>query len=167
VALLGGLLTTTLAADRAQSQSTNALLREQLSAETDALTGLPNRRAWQRLLDQARARYERLADPTVIAMLDLNRLKIINDSRGHAAGDAYLVTAAAAMQRALRDTDVVARLGGDEFASGRRRLLRLESCIMQRVQAAWLRGGSIAEALGSPAEGGYAGSGSTDVNQGG
>jgi hypothetical protein len=98
VALLGGLLTTTLAADRAQSPSPNALLREQLSAETDALTGLPNRRAWQRLLDQARARYERLADPTVIAMLDLDRLKIINDSRGHAVGDAYLVTAAAAMQ---------------------------------------------------------------------
>ncbi|MFI6070926.1 diguanylate cyclase domain-containing protein [Actinoplanes sp. NPDC051343] len=116
LALLGGLLTTTLAADRAQSQSTNALLREQLTAETDALTGLPNRRAWQRLLDQAQARYERLADPTVIAMLDLDRLKIINDSRGHAAGDAYLVAAAAAMQRALRDTDIVARLGGDEFA---------------------------------------------------
>jgi diguanylate cyclase (GGDEF)-like protein len=115
LALLGQLLTTALAADRAQDDSANAILRQQLSAETDALTGLPNRRAWQRLIEQARTRYERLADPTVIAMLDLDRLKVINDSQGHAAGDAYLRTAATAMQRALRETDVVARLGGDEF----------------------------------------------------
>ena len=115
LALFGRLLTAALAADRAQHGSTNALLYLQLSAETDALTGLPNRRAWQRLIEQAEARYGRLADPTVIAMLDLDGLKVVNDSRGHAVGDAYLVSAAAAMRRALRDTDVVARLGGDEF----------------------------------------------------
>jgi diguanylate cyclase (GGDEF)-like protein len=116
LALLGRLLTITLAADRAQDRSTNAILRQQLYAETDALTGLPNRRAWQRTIEQAQVRYQRFADPTVIAALDLDRLKVINDSQGHAAGDAYLITAAAAMRRALRDTDTVARLGGDEFA---------------------------------------------------
>ena len=113
--MLGKLLTTALAADRAQDRSTNALLREQLSADTDTLTGLPNRRAWQRRVEQAEARYRRLADPTVIAVLDLDGLKAVNDSRGHAAGDAYLVAAATAMRHGLRESDVVARLGGDEF----------------------------------------------------
>ncbi|MFF5079407.1 diguanylate cyclase domain-containing protein [Actinoplanes sp. NPDC000266] len=116
LALLGQVLTAALAADRVQDRSTNALLREQLSAETDALTGLPNRRAWQRLVDQAQQQLERLADPAVVAMLDLDKLKVINDSQGHAAGDAYIITAATAARRALRDTDVIARLGGDEFA---------------------------------------------------
>lgn len=116
LALLGRLLTAALAADRAQDRSTNALLRRQLSGtEIDALTGLPNRHAWQRLIRQAQARYERLADPTVIAVLDLDRLKAVNDSQGHAAGDACLMTAATAIQRGLRDTDIVARIGGDEF----------------------------------------------------
>ncbi|MDP9794883.1 diguanylate cyclase (GGDEF)-like protein [Catenuloplanes nepalensis] len=115
LALLGHLLTTALAADRAQDRATHAMLREHLSAETDALTGLPNRRAWHRLLDEARSRYERLADPTAVAMLDLDNLKAINDGQGHAAGDAYIAAAATAVRAALRDTDIVARLGGDEF----------------------------------------------------
>jgi diguanylate cyclase (GGDEF)-like protein len=116
LALLGRLLTAALAADRTQDRSTKAMLREQLHAESDALTGLPNRRAWQRLVERTQARYDQLADPTVIAVCDLDRLKIINDSQGHAAGDAHLITAAAAMRRALRDSDTVARIGGNEFA---------------------------------------------------
>jgi diguanylate cyclase (GGDEF)-like protein len=114
--LLGQLLTTALAADRAQGRSAAALLSEQLSAETDPLTGLPNQRAWQRLVEQAQAHYERLADPAVTALLDLDRLKRINDSQGHVAGDAHLIAAATAARRGLRDTDVIARIGGDEFA---------------------------------------------------
>ncbi|XVU29650.1 diguanylate cyclase domain-containing protein [Actinoplanes sp. CA-054009] len=115
LALLGQLLTAALSADRAQDRSAGALLREQVSADTDALTALPNRRAWQRLLDRAEELYQRLADPTVIAMVDLDRLKAINDTQGHAAGDAYIRAAATALAGAVRDTDVVARLGGDEF----------------------------------------------------
>ncbi|MCM4078252.1 diguanylate cyclase domain-containing protein [Paractinoplanes hotanensis] len=115
LAMLGQLLTAALAADRIQDHSLNALLREQLSADTDALTGLPNRRAWQRIIEQTSARFQRLADPTVVAMLDLDRLKTINDTLGHAAGDAYIQAAATAARRAIRDTDFIARLGGDEF----------------------------------------------------
>lgn len=115
LALLGRLLTAALAADRAQDRTARALLLEQLTAETDPLTGLPNRRAWQRLIEQARTRYERLADPTVVAMLDLDNLKTVNDTRGHAAGDAYIAAAATAVRRAIRDSDTIARLGGDEF----------------------------------------------------
>nr|WP_255645931.1 diguanylate cyclase [Actinoplanes polyasparticus] len=113
--MLGQLLTAALAADRIQDRSTNALLREQLSADTDALTGLPNRRAWQRITEQTQARFERLADPTVVAILDLDRLKTINDTHGHAAGDSYIRAAATAARRAIRDADFIARLGGDEF----------------------------------------------------
>jgi diguanylate cyclase (GGDEF)-like protein/PAS domain S-box-containing protein len=140
--LLGQLLTTALAADRAQDRSTNALVREQFSAETDALTGLPNRRAWERVIEQAQASYERLADPTVTAMLDLDRLKVINDSQGHAAGDAYLMAAATAARRALRGTDVIARLGGDEFG------LLLRNCTEADAPAAIARIYAELEAAG-------------------
>lgn len=115
LALLGHLLTTALASDRAQNRAAHALLREQINAETDTLTGLPNRRAWQRLVDEARSRHQRLADPTAVAMLDLDNLKNINDTQGYAAGDAYIAAAADAVRAAIRDTDVIARLGGDEF----------------------------------------------------
>ncbi len=115
LAMLGQVLTAALAADRLQDRATDALLREQLSADTDVLTGLPNRRAWQRIIEQTQARFDRLGDPTVIAMLDLDRLKAINDAQGHTAGDAYIQAAGAAARRAIRDTDFIARLGGDEF----------------------------------------------------
>ncbi|MBB2948804.1 diguanylate cyclase (GGDEF)-like protein [Actinoplanes lutulentus] len=115
LALLGRLLTGALASDRAQNRSTNALLREQLSADTDVLTGLPNRRAWERGIAEWQAHYQRLADPTVIVMIDLDRLKTINDTLGHAAGDTYLQAAAGAARSVIRDTDLIARLGGDEF----------------------------------------------------
>ena len=106
LALLGQLLTAALAADRARDRSTTAMLRQQLSAETDALTGLPNRRAWQRLIEHAQTRYERLADPTAIAILDLDRLKVVNDSQGHAAAATPTSSPPlAAMQRALRESE--------------------------------------------------------------
>ncbi len=113
--LLGQLLTLVLAADRARDRSAGALLRAQLDAETDPLTRLHNRRAWERLAAEAQERFDRLADPTVVVMLDLDMLKAINDTKGHASGDAYIAAAGIALRRALRDTDVVARLGGDEF----------------------------------------------------
>jgi diguanylate cyclase (GGDEF)-like protein len=148
LALLGHLLTIALAADRAQDRATHAVLREQLSAETDTLTGLPNRRAWQRLVDEARSRYERLADPTAVAILDLDNLKSINDTYGHAEGDAYLVAAATTVRAALRDSDIVARLGGDEFG------LLLPDCpaadaemIITRIDAA-LGAAGVAGSLG-------------------
>ena len=113
--LLGQLLTTVLAADRFQDRTADALLTARLDAETDPMTGLPNRRAWQDAIAQAQARFERLGDPTVAAMLDLDLLKTVNDRQGHAAGDAYITAAAGALRRAVRDNDVIARLGGDEF----------------------------------------------------
>jgi diguanylate cyclase (GGDEF)-like protein len=81
-------------------------------ASTDALTGLPNRRAWENSLAKALASGERLA----VAMLDFDRFKDFNDTRGHPAGDRLLKESAAAWRTELRTGDLLARLGGDEFA---------------------------------------------------
>ena len=85
-------------------------------AETDPLTGLRNRRAWQRACEVEEARHHRLGDHAGIIVLDLDGLKQVNDTDGHAAGDAMLQRAAGVIRSSCRHTDVVARLGGDEFA---------------------------------------------------
>jgi diguanylate cyclase (GGDEF)-like protein len=81
-------------------------------ASTDALTGLPNRRAWETSLQQALAEEKQVA----LAMLDFDHFKEFNDSQGHPAGDRLLRETAAAWREELRAGDFVARLGGDEFA---------------------------------------------------
>ncbi|MGO9560903.1 MAG: diguanylate cyclase domain-containing protein [Acidimicrobiales bacterium] len=80
-------------------------------ATTDSLTGLPNRLAFERLIDNRPGRY-----PFAMLAMDLDGLKQVNDSRGHAAGDALLVHVASTINASLRRGDVLARLGGDEFA---------------------------------------------------
>jgi diguanylate cyclase (GGDEF)-like protein len=85
-------------------------------ARTDALTGLPNRRAWDEQLARELARAKRRASPLSIAMLDLDRFKAFNDAHGHQAGDLFLVETAASWLAELRETDILCRWGGDEFA---------------------------------------------------
>lgn len=85
-------------------------------AAYDDLTGLPNRRYF---LDRARsefARADRTGRPLCLAVMDLDRLKAINDSLGHRAGDRALQALAQSLQVALREHDTAARIGGDEFA---------------------------------------------------
>lgn len=84
------------------------------AADSDALTGLPNRRPFLAALDEAVAHAGHR--PATIAMVDLDHFKRINDRYGHAAGDAALTTIAGVFGRELRDDDMVARLGGEEFA---------------------------------------------------
>lgn len=116
LALLGELLTVVLASERAREQAASQAVRAELAAERDALTGLHNRRAWDRMLGEEQERFRALGDPTVVVLLDLDRMKQINDTAGHAAGDEHLRRAARALSEAVRSSDVVARLGGDEFA---------------------------------------------------
>ena len=85
-------------------------------AGVDSLTQLGNRRTWRRALDDEAARAVRYEAETTIAVIDLDGLKRINDTHGHAAGDAHLLNAARAVKAASRNVDVVCRLGGDEFA---------------------------------------------------
>jgi diguanylate cyclase (GGDEF)-like protein len=92
-------------------------LLDQLGQEagTDALTGLANRRAWYRRLDEAVARARRSGTPLSVVLLDLDGFKQVNDEQGHAAGDRLLLTAAGRWTEVLRESDLLARLGGDEF----------------------------------------------------
>ncbi|MBA3032213.1 MAG: diguanylate cyclase [Gammaproteobacteria bacterium] len=95
-------------------RKTEAALRE--LATTDALTGVANRRQFLALAEVELARVQRFAQPAALLMLDLDHFKRINDTYGHAAGDAVLVDFAATVHDALRQVDCVSRLGGEEFA---------------------------------------------------
>lgn len=81
----------------------------------DGLTGLPNRAMLFRLVDQALVTARRNRLHGAILFVDLNRFKPINDTLGHAVGDALLQKVAERLRAAVRSEDVVARLGGDEF----------------------------------------------------
>jgi diguanylate cyclase (GGDEF)-like protein/PAS domain S-box-containing protein len=85
-------------------------------AHHDALTGLANRVAVAEKIEEAGARQRRFGEPFSVLLLDLDRFKHVNDTLGHAAGDALLREVAARLKGFLRETDVLARLGGDEFA---------------------------------------------------
>jgi diguanylate cyclase (GGDEF)-like protein len=85
-------------------------------AQTDILTGLPNRTFFLEQLEEAGSYERRRSGAFSIIMLDLDRFKNVNDSLGHAAGDALLRQVALRLKSALRHSDVLARLGGDEFA---------------------------------------------------
>ncbi|MFM7270926.1 MAG: putative bifunctional diguanylate cyclase/phosphodiesterase [Actinomycetes bacterium] len=82
-------------------------------ARTDALTGLPNRLAFEERLADALARP--LAGPVSLAMLDIDHFKLVNDSLGHRAGDDLIREVAVRVRDAVRGQDTVARLGGDEI----------------------------------------------------
>jgi diguanylate cyclase (GGDEF)-like protein/PAS domain S-box-containing protein len=81
----------------------------------DSLTGLANRRLFRELLDAQLARTERNGMPLAIAFLDLDGLKMVNDTYGHDAGDIVLCTTAQRLTSLVRGADTVARIGGDEF----------------------------------------------------
>ncbi len=113
-------------------------------ALTDALTGLPNRRAWDQRVEAALL----AAEPVCVAILDLDGFKAFNDGRGHQAGDQMLKEAAAAWSAVLRPTDTLARYGGDEFVV----LLRgldIESArrVVERLRVATPRGQSCSAGL--------------------
>ncbi|MBB3219489.1 sensor domain-containing diguanylate cyclase [Pseudoduganella umbonata] len=84
-------------------------------ATTDVLTGTHNRRMFDQFLPAALARARRSNESVAVAFLDVDRFKSINDSYGHAVGDAVLVEFARRLQGAVRCSDTVARLAGDEF----------------------------------------------------
>ena len=84
-------------------------------AEHDALTGLPNRRALLARLEAAVADAVRHSYTAAVAFIDLDGMKVVNDTHGHAVGDELLVSLAGRLRASVRGTDTVARLGGDEF----------------------------------------------------
>jgi diguanylate cyclase (GGDEF)-like protein len=83
---------------------------------TDALTGLVNRRGWNERLASADAQCRASGRSASIVAVDLDGLKLVNDSQGHAQGDLLIAAAARCLREAARSGDTVARVGGDELA---------------------------------------------------
>jgi diguanylate cyclase (GGDEF)-like protein len=86
-------------------------------AERDSLTGVLNRRRFHEELDDALARLRRDGGSSALLLVDLDRFKLVNDTRGHKVGDDVLVEVASVLRKRLRARDVVGRIGGDEFAA--------------------------------------------------
>jgi diguanylate cyclase (GGDEF)-like protein len=85
-------------------------------SRTDHLTGLANRREFERVMEREVALAERHDRRLTMMMIDLDNLKRINDRQGHRGGDAALRLVAQQVQRVVRASDLCARIGGDEFA---------------------------------------------------
>ena len=104
---------------RLRNQLAQALKRIdelEASADTDFLLDIPNRRGFERELNRSIAYIKRYHASGALIVLDVDRLKPINDAFGHAAGDQVLRAIVAALLRHVRSSDVIGRLGGDEFA---------------------------------------------------
>jgi diguanylate cyclase (GGDEF)-like protein len=117
--------------------------RAEADALVDELTGLFNRRGWDRLVEREEARAERYSHAATVFMMDVDGLKRKNDEQGHAAGDGLLRVVADAIRSVIREHDVAARLGGDEFA-----VLAVESdqaaarALYERLEAAFAAAGA-------------------------
>ena len=100
-------------AEAIQSRNAQEMIRHQ--AFHDGLTGLPNRRLVLDRGEQMLARGRRQHAPVAVLIVDVDGFKYVNDTFGHAAGDALLQTIAARLSSVVREVDTVGRLGGDEF----------------------------------------------------
>ena len=109
-------LTEIVIAEQRAAIATQRAGRAEALAATDALTGLGNQRAWWDRIAEEDARIERSDGSDVIAVIDLDGLKVVNDERGHLHGDLLLRLTAQTLRKTIRSCDVVARVGGDEFA---------------------------------------------------
>jgi diguanylate cyclase (GGDEF)-like protein/PAS domain S-box-containing protein len=87
-----------------------------LSSFTDDLTQLYNRRAFRVLAEKQLLVAERINSSVLFLFIDVDKLKYVNDTYGHFAGDALLVELATILKSTFRESDIIARLGGDEFA---------------------------------------------------
>jgi diguanylate cyclase (GGDEF)-like protein len=133
-----------------------SLARElRLTSEHDALTGLPNRAMFNRVLGDALNKGKRSGTRTALILVDVDHFKQINDSLGHDAGDAMLCAFASRLRSVLRSEDLAARLGGDEFGivlRGLKRsdsLERLAASIHQRLCAPIVHQGRIIDCRAS------------------
>ena len=100
---------------RELAQAVKQIEELQASAETDFLLGVSNRRGFERALERAVAYIKRYHASGALIVLDVDRLKPINDAFGHAAGDQELKAIIAALAHQVRASDVIGRLGCDEF----------------------------------------------------
>jgi diguanylate cyclase (GGDEF)-like protein/PAS domain S-box-containing protein len=134
---------------KANQEEREVLIAEvQTLARSDALTGLPNRRALDEQLPREMARSLRAETPLCLAIIDIDHFKSYNDTHGHLAGDAVLRDCAATWDGALRGEDMILRFGGEEF------LAILPNCepgdateIIERLRAATPNGQTCSAGL--------------------
>lgn len=96
-----------------QLEESQRELREQ--ANSDALTGLPNRRFFNQIASKEMSLMKRQKEYFALLMMDIDHFKTVNDTYGHAAGDQVLVQVARTLAQTIREEDMVARIGGEEF----------------------------------------------------
>lgn len=108
-------IATLLAMERNALRASEHAARVERDSVTDELTGLANARSWWRTLSRESDHCDQHGLSALVAVVDLDDLKPVNDRQGHLAGDELLRTAARALQAAVRQHDTVARVGGDEF----------------------------------------------------
>lgn len=141
----------------------NALHCEDLRrhAREDALTGLYNRAALERMLPREAALAEREARPLSLLMLDLDHFKRVNDRRGHAVGDALLRLFAEVLRECLRQSDLAFRYGGEEFvvllpdtdpAGACQAARRIAACLKQRAAASMALEASVSVGVAAAGE---------------
>jgi diguanylate cyclase len=105
--------------DAAESQLAKQTLQIESylsEARTDGLTGLANRRAFDKKLDEMFLAYRAGGRSFVVGLVDIDKFKVINDTHGHPAGDQVLREVAGILRASLQEADIVARFGGEEFA---------------------------------------------------
>ncbi len=102
--------------EQAASGLRQRLEEQRQLALVDMLTELPNRAAWDERLEVEVARWQRYGGELLLAVLDVDHFKCINDDFGHLAGDRVLKIIAGELRKRLRKTDFIARFGGEEFA---------------------------------------------------
>jgi diguanylate cyclase (GGDEF)-like protein/PAS domain S-box-containing protein len=95
----------------------NAQERLERLAQFDSLTGLPNRHLFHDRLLKTMAHARRNGEPMAVLFIDLDRFKLVNDTKGHSAGDKLLQEAASRLLQCVRSGDTVGRFGGDEFGA--------------------------------------------------
>lgn len=115
VYLFGTLVVTVLIVSSLRRQLARVLADSDREARTDRLTGLTNRRGWDEDLARMVARQRADGAPLSLIMIDLDHFKRLNDTFGHAAGDAALANVATVLRTGVRPGDVLARIGGEEI----------------------------------------------------
>lgn len=150
VLLLGRMLSTILAGEQVAADRSDDVATAYALAGRDLLTGLANRRGWEAALRLEEQRALQYGHAVSVVAVDLDGLKLINDARGHASGDAALLACGAVLRDVCRPGDALARLGGDEFG-----VLAVE-CDARSARALSVRLSVKLRALGVAASLGYA-----------
>jgi diguanylate cyclase (GGDEF)-like protein len=150
IELLAKLLSTILDKELQSQEQIRHIERMEAEAMSDVLTELYNRRGWEKLLSAEEMRCQCYGHPAGVIYIDLDNLKPINDTKGHAAGDQLIYDAGQTIKSAVREKDIVARIGGDEFA-----VLGIE-CHPQQIESLAKRIQTSLENVGIEACVGYA-----------